>query len=114
MLIVYSLIGCPYSEAAEQLIQEYNIKHKLIKVSRNEKEEIKKMNNMQTFPQIFLDKTLIGGYDNLQMIIQLYNNIKHFDGINNKDKYKKMINDTSNKLKLHKKILHKIIHLINI
>jgi glutaredoxin len=112
MIIIYSLIGCPYSEAAEQLLQEYNMKHKVIKVSKNEKDIIKKQNNMQTFPQIFLNKTLIGGYNDFHSIIELYNKIKEFDGINYKNKYIKMINHTIHKLKINKKVLYEIIKYI--
>ena len=52
-LIIYSLEGCPYSMKSESLLKLY--KPKIVKVSQLEKEKYKKQNNMNTFPQIFLD-----------------------------------------------------------
>jgi glutaredoxin-related protein len=65
-LIIYSLIGCPYSLKSEKILKPYT--PQIIKVDQSEKDKFKKFNNMNTFPQIFLqDKSnkliKIGGYD---------------------------------------------------
>ena len=75
-LYIYSLIGCPYSIKSESLLDPY--KPQIIKVEQNEKNKYKKMNNMDTFPQIFLVneesevRIKIGGLDNT---VELLNNI---------------------------------------
>ena len=75
-LYIYSLIGCPYSIKSEILLDQY--KPQIIKVEQNEKNKYKKMNNMDTFPQIFLVneesevRIKIGGLDNT---VELLNNI---------------------------------------
>lgn len=75
-LIIYSLIGCPYSMKAEKLLEKYQ--PKIIKVSYQEKEQIKRQNNMPTFPQIFLEdeneKIKIGGLDNtVNLLRKIFN-----------------------------------------
>lgn len=76
-LIIYSLIGCPYSMKAEKLLEKYQ--PTIIKVSQNEKEQIKRQNNMATYPQIFLkdgdEKIQIGGYDDtVNLLRKIFNN----------------------------------------
>jgi glutaredoxin len=78
-LIIYSLVGCPYSMKAEQLLEKYQ--PKIIKVSYQEKEQIKRQNNMPTFPQIFLEekekKITIGGFnDVVRLMRKIFNNEK--------------------------------------
>ena len=65
-LFIYSLVGCPWSLKSEGLLGKYG--PNVIKVDQSEKDKFKKMNGMNTFPQIFLEddsKKLIkiGGYD---------------------------------------------------
>ena len=72
ILQIYSLIGCPYSLKSEETLKLY--KPKIFKVEQNEKDKYKKMNNMNTFPQIFLVdndiKIKIGGYDNMMDLLE--------------------------------------------
>ena len=90
-ILIYSLIDCPYSESACKLLETNNIRHKVIKVHQNNKEKYKKENNMNTFPQIFhinnIQKTKIGGYDDIKKFIELKNKINK-----NIDQYDKLIN----------------------
>ena len=55
-LQIYSLIGCYFSQKAELSIMDYKLGNKLeiIKVTDEEKNKYKKLNDMNTFPQIFL------------------------------------------------------------
>ncbi len=78
-LIIYSLVGCPFSMKAESLLANY--KPKIIKVSYPEKEQIKRQNNMPTFPQIFLEekdkKITLGGFnDVVRLMRKIFNNEK--------------------------------------
>lgn len=76
-LDVISLEGCPYSTAAEELLNLKKVNFKLTKVKYNEK-EMYKSEEISTFPQIYLKKKnssgklLIGGYEDLK---EIYNKI---------------------------------------
>jgi glutaredoxin len=65
LLRIYSLEYCPYSMKSEIKFKAYN--PDIIKVSQLKKNEYKKMNGMDTFPQIFLvdgkEKIKLGGYN---------------------------------------------------
>ena len=84
-LVTYSLVGCGFSRMAENLINEHNIKNVLHKVEQKDKDEYKKLNDMNTFPQIFIEhnnKNLkIGGYSNLNDIFNIVNSKKKLDNI---------------------------------
>ena len=84
-LKVFSLEGCPYSMNAENLLNNNNIDFELIKVSYDEKDHYKQQNNMNTFPQVFLDTSSeslkIGGYDDLNKIYNLINDNSSFDNM---------------------------------
>lgn len=77
MIYIYSLFGCPFSEAAEDLIKETRVPHKIIKVNtQKEKNSYKRKHNMQTFPQIFFKNSRgqiikIGGYEEFRSIVEL-------------------------------------------
>jgi glutaredoxin len=84
MFILYVLERCPYCISALKILDDNKIKHKKIIVKNTEEEKnfYKKQNNMSTFPQIFvqIDKNnfiKIGGYSNLEEIIEECNNIKN-------------------------------------
>ena len=73
---IFSLEGCGYSMAAEQLLKEHDIPFNRISVSQETKEHHKKINEMNTFPQIFLNKSKknrskIGGFTELEAYIQI-------------------------------------------
>ena len=98
-LKVFSLNGCGFSQNAEKLLNENNIDYSLIKIDYNEKESVKKQNNMNTFPQIFLetnnDKIKIGGFSELKQVYTLINNMKDLDDL--VDKLKITISNSGNK-----------------
>ena len=77
-LQLISLQNCPYSEAANSLVKDNNIKHNLTIVNREEKDKFK-TEYIDTFPQIYLKKknssgsVLLGGYDNLK---EYYDSVK--------------------------------------
>ena len=83
MIILYVLETCPYCNNAIKILKENKIKYKTIIVENNEESKnfYKKQNNMNTFPQIFMqmDKDnymKVGGYDNLMETLENCRNIK--------------------------------------
>ena len=55
MLLIYSLENCPYYRKAEDLVKEHEIPHKIIKITHTTKQKYKRINKMDTFPQIFIE-----------------------------------------------------------
>lgn len=82
-LKLFSLEGCYYSESAEELLNSNNVKYSLQKVKQADKQSIKDMNEMNTFPQVFLEtsdnKLKIGGYSELNNICNIVNNRGNLD-----------------------------------
>lgn len=83
MIILYVLETCPYCQNAIQELKNNKIKHKTIIVNNTEEDKnyYKKQNNMNTFPQIFMqlkkeEYMKLGGYDDLLEIINTCKNIK--------------------------------------
>lgn len=83
MFILYVLKSCPYCNNAIQMLHDNKYKYKTIVVNNDEEEKkiYKKINDMKTFPQIFLQVNndsfiKIGGYNDLIETINQCNNIK--------------------------------------
>ena len=72
-LKIISLNNCPYSMAAEELIKNFKntkdlkINVNIINVSQEEKSQYKN-SEIDTFPQIYFNNILLGGYDNFNEI----------------------------------------------
>ncbi len=70
-ILMYSSSYCPYCENAERLLSEkgFDVTEKiLIDESPKEREKMMKITGKRTVPQIFIDKTYIGGFDELRAI----------------------------------------------
>ena len=79
-IVLYVLKGCPYCNNALMLLKENNIKHKAIVVEDKDKEKYKKLNKMNTFPQIFINVNgdnyfKIGGNDDLVETMEIVKTI---------------------------------------
>ena len=78
-LYIIVLENCPYSMAALELLDSLNIKYKRLSVSATNKDTYK-TKEINTFPQIYLKKTvsnhsiLLGGYDKLKQFIDIFIN----------------------------------------
>ena len=77
-IVLYVLKGCPYCNNALMLLKENNIKYKAIVVE--DKEKYKKLNKMNTFPQIFINVNgdnyfKIGGNDDLVETMEIVKTI---------------------------------------
>jgi glutaredoxin len=76
-ITIYTLQTCPYCNYSLNLLDKYNIKYKNIIVNYDEKNKIKKITNMDTFPMIFLNNNKnnitikIGGSSDLQNLINI-------------------------------------------
>ena len=84
MIIAYILEDCYYSEMANDLLKKNKIKYEKYLIPQDEKikNELKKKNKMQTFPQIFFQENesskieKIGGYDDLVQYIDIKTHVK--------------------------------------
>lgn len=102
------LEGCPYSNAANDLIKINNIPSDIITVNNINKNQFK-TNLINTFPQIYLCKSnnkgtqLLGGYDDLNDFISKF-----------KGKYNEnLIHEFMGKYSWSKKATLRMIQLIN-
>lgn len=112
----YILKGCWYSKEAKQIIEGIfkNRKHnnKIINIETSEmKYKCKKENKMNTFPQIFYiyggQKYKIGGYNDLEFIVQYINRCKEMN--------EKIYNEIKEKINIkdYKIFLRLILYLCN-
>ncbi len=86
-LKVIVLEHCPYSIAAAELLNNYNIPFEKILVNQNNKEKFK-TKEIATFPQIYIinkkEQILLGGYSDLEEIIDIINSSKDLGKIKEK------------------------------
>jgi|TARA_B100001750_G_C15012141_1_gene352791 glutaredoxin 3 len=71
-IIVYTSDNCAFCDSAKNLLKQKELHYKEINISKDDllKEEmIKKSNGLMTVPQIFINSKHIGGYDELNNII---------------------------------------------
>jgi glutaredoxin-related protein len=83
------LEDCPYSMALVELLDNNEIPFTKIMVKRINKEK-HKTPEISTFPQLYLDNLLIGGYDTSKKIFDIINNTQ---SVNDLDTLKKELND---------------------
>ena len=68
-IIMYSSSYCPFCTNAERLLEEkgFDVTQKiLIDEDPNELQKMMKLTGKRTVPQIFIDNTYIGGFDELR------------------------------------------------
>jgi len=107
-LKVFSLEGCYFSQSAEELLNNNNINYCLKKVTQNEKQAIKDVNKMNTFPQVFLETSKkdikVGGFTELKSLSEL---------VNKKDNFDNIFNEISNQIEFNDNKKN-VLRLINI
>ena len=108
---IISLNGCPYSMAAEGLIKniidedkEKKINIEILNVSQEEKNKYQK-EDIKTFPQIYYNNILLGGYDNFNDIYLSIKGISDFDEMINILKEKTKLGKRKDMLRLIKFII---------
>lgn len=79
-IVIYSLNGCGYSSSSVAILKNKSVNAKIYNIGWQQKEEIKRQNNMSTFPQIFLEydtiKYKIGGDSDLKNILSIIDKTK--------------------------------------
>lgn len=71
-VIVYSKAQCPYCDMAKELLTSRNIKFDEVRVDIDAEklEEMMRLSNRRTVPQIFINDQSIGGYDDLAALVK--------------------------------------------
>ena len=67
-VIIYTTLYCPFCVNAKNLLTQRGVSYKEIRVDLDHdamKEMLDKSNGKRTVPQIFINKTHVGGYDDL-------------------------------------------------
>lgn len=66
-VILYTKGHCPYCKMAKELLNARNIKFEEISIENDDavREEMIRLSNRRTVPQIFINDQPIGGYDDL-------------------------------------------------
>lgn len=71
-VIVYSTAQCPYCNLAKDLLSSKNVAFEEVRVDldENKRQEMVRLSNRRTVPQIFINDKPIGGYDDLTQLIK--------------------------------------------
>ena len=66
-VIIYTTASCSYCVAAKKLLENKNIPYSEIRIDADpsQRDEMIKRTNRYTVPQIFINDTHVGGYDDL-------------------------------------------------
>lgn len=74
-VVVYTIDPCPYCTSAKSLLAANNIPYEEVFVDKTDQDkliELVQKSGMRTFPQIFCDDELIGGYTELKQLHDQY------------------------------------------
>lgn len=71
-VIVYSKENCPYCRLAKELLSARNVAFEEIRIDldANKLDEMIRLSNRRTVPQIFINDQSIGGYDDLAALVK--------------------------------------------
>ncbi len=66
-VIIYTKESCPYCRLAKNLLSDRHVAFEEIRIDLDEhqRDQMIRLSNRQTVPQIFIDNQPIGGYDDL-------------------------------------------------
>ena len=107
-LYVISLIGCPYCAATIELFNQLNINSNIKEITWEEKDDYK-TDLISTFPQVYYNEKLLGGYEDINEIRLKLEKIYSSDKKNKLELMSKFLNNKYNQLE-RKEIL-RIIEL---
>lgn len=70
LIIIYTKMSCPYCQLAKNFFSERRIPFQEIRIDldENKKEEMIKLSQKRTVPQILINGQPIGGYDDLMLL----------------------------------------------
>lgn len=72
-IIIYSSEHCPYCTRAKDLLRSLNLAFEELRIDADPKliqEMLNKTGGKKTIPQIFINDKHVGGFDNLQNIVE--------------------------------------------
>lgn len=71
-IIVYTINNCGYCEAAKELLRRKNLNFRDVNLSGKQEEtmELLRKTAHRTFPQIFIDGSFVGGFNELKAKLQ--------------------------------------------
>ena len=81
-IVVHSLMNCKYCDQTKEFLNELQLPMVIVMYDKNHddyqerKDQLVNQTNSYTFPQIFINNTFIGGY---QELTHLYNTLKLHD-----------------------------------
>lgn len=66
-VIIYTKDNCPYCRLAKELLSSRQVAYEEVRIDLDEskREEMIRLSNRRTVPQIFINNQSIGGYDDL-------------------------------------------------
>lgn len=69
-VVIYTKEGCPYCTDAKELLKKKGVKYEEIQVDKDPDKlaEMMKLSNRRSLPQIFINNTPIGGFDDLSKL----------------------------------------------
>lgn len=72
-VIIYTKDNCPYCVMAKDLLKARHVAFEEIRIDLDEKQrdEMIRLSNRRTVPQIFINNQSIGGYDDLAGLVKL-------------------------------------------
>jgi glutaredoxin 3 len=71
-VIIYTKENCPYCKMAKELFAAHHVAYQEVRVDLDEakREEMMRLSNRRTVPQIFINDQSIGGYDDLSALVK--------------------------------------------
>jgi len=71
-VVVYSKENCPYCVLAKELLAKRHIAFEEVRIDLDDskREEMMRLSNRRTVPQIFINNQSVGGYDDLAALVK--------------------------------------------
>lgn len=67
---VYALENCPYSLNAVRLLQDNKSPTQVKWITRDRKDQVKAKHGWDTFPQVYVNRRRIGGFEQLERFLR--------------------------------------------
>lgn len=71
-VVIYSKDSCPYCQMAKELLSARHVSYEEIRIDldAHQRDEMIRLSNRRTVPQIFINDEPIGGYDDLAALVK--------------------------------------------
>ncbi len=69
-VVIYTKENCPYCRLAKELLSARHVSFEEIRIDQDmtKRDEMVRLSNLRTVPQIFINDQSIGGYDDLAQL----------------------------------------------